>query len=214
MALVLERIIAPVTGVPARRFTEETESALEISVVFTSVDATKLALKKAAELALGLGGRVTLIVPQIVPYPLPLARPPASVDFNEQRMRAIANCCPLETCVLIYLCRDAFETLRSVLNPRSLVVVASRKRWWPTAEKRWPPNSDAWGTRWLSRKGSNSYARSVLRRNRLSLFVCLLGFYEGLRQVVGGIMDYIIAGFTSLGLLVYLLYALLRPEKF
>jgi K+-transporting ATPase KdpF subunit len=28
------------------------------------------------------------------------------------------------------------------------------------------------------------------------------------------IMDYIIAGITSLGLFVYLLYALLRPEKF
>jgi len=27
-------------------------------------------------------------------------------------------------------------------------------------------------------------------------------------------MDYIIAGITSLGLLVYLVYALLRPEKF
>jgi len=27
-------------------------------------------------------------------------------------------------------------------------------------------------------------------------------------------MDYIIAGITSLGLFVYLLYALLRPEKF
>ncbi|MGA3026611.1 MAG: K(+)-transporting ATPase subunit F [Bryobacteraceae bacterium] len=27
-------------------------------------------------------------------------------------------------------------------------------------------------------------------------------------------MDYIIAGITSLGLFVYLLYALLKPEKF
>jgi len=27
-------------------------------------------------------------------------------------------------------------------------------------------------------------------------------------------MDYIVAGITSLGLFVYLLYALLRPEKF
>jgi len=27
-------------------------------------------------------------------------------------------------------------------------------------------------------------------------------------------MDYIIAGLTSLGLFVYLVYALLRPEKF
>ena len=40
MALALERMIAPMTGVPARPLTEETGSKLEISVVFTSVDAT------------------------------------------------------------------------------------------------------------------------------------------------------------------------------
>jgi K+-transporting ATPase KdpF subunit len=53
----------------------------------------------------------------------------------------------------------------------------------------------------------------------LSVLVCLLGLHQGLRQAVGdspreNIMDYIIAGITSLGLFVYLLYALLRPEKF
>ncbi len=56
MALALERMIAPVTGVPARPFTEETDSKLDISVVFTSVDATLTALKEAGNLASSLGG--------------------------------------------------------------------------------------------------------------------------------------------------------------
>jgi hypothetical protein len=135
MGLALERIIAPVTGVPARPCTE-TDSRLDISVVFTSVDATLSALKEAADLAGSLGGRITLIVPQIVPYPLPLTSPPVLVDFNERRLRVIASNCRVETRVSIYLCRDCFETLQSVLKPHSLVVVGSRKRWWPTAEKR------------------------------------------------------------------------------
>jgi K+-transporting ATPase KdpF subunit len=43
----------------------------------------------------------------------------------------------------------------------------------------------------------------------------LLGVYEGVRQVVGGNpMDYVIAGVASFGLFVYLVYALLRPERF
>jgi K+-transporting ATPase KdpF subunit len=43
----------------------------------------------------------------------------------------------------------------------------------------------------------------------------LLGFHEGVRQAVGGNkMDYVIAGIVSLGLFVYLVYALLRPERF
>jgi hypothetical protein len=87
-------------------------------------------------LASSLGGRITLIVPQIVPYPLPLTSPPVLVDFNERRLRVLASGCPVETRVSIYLCRDPLETLKSVLKPHSLVVVGSRKRWWPTAEKR------------------------------------------------------------------------------
>jgi hypothetical protein len=136
MALAVERMIAPATGVPARPSSEETESKLDISVVFTSVDATLRALKEAGNLASNLGGRITLIVPQTVPYPLPLTNPPVPADFNERRLRVIANNCRIETRVYIYLCRDAAETLQAVLKPHSLVVVGSRKSWWPTAEKR------------------------------------------------------------------------------
>ena len=43
----------------------------------------------------------------------------------------------------------------------------------------------------------------------------ILGLHQGLRQAVRRKqMDYIIAGIASLGLFVYLVYALLRPEKF
>jgi K+-transporting ATPase KdpF subunit len=42
-----------------------------------------------------------------------------------------------------------------------------------------------------------------------------LGFYESLRQTVRRTtMDYIIAGIASAALFVYLLYALLKPERF
>jgi len=43
----------------------------------------------------------------------------------------------------------------------------------------------------------------------------LLAFHKSLRQALGeNSMDYIIAGVASVGLFVYLVYALLRPEKF
>ena len=136
MALALERMIAPVTGVPVRPFTEETGSKLDISVVFTSIEATLTALKEAGNLASSLAARITLIVPQIVPYPLPLTSPPVLIDFSERRLRVIASNSRVETRVSVYLCRDPLETLRSVLKPHSLVVIGSRKSWWPTAEKR------------------------------------------------------------------------------
>jgi hypothetical protein len=140
MALALERMIAPVTGAPARPFDAEAGSKLNVSVIFTSVHATLAALKKARSLlgtqAVSLGGHITLIVPQIVPYPLALASPPVSVLSNERRLRVIAGDCRIDTSVCVYLCRDSLETLKSVLKPHSLVIVGSRKRWWPTAEKR------------------------------------------------------------------------------
>jgi len=136
MTLAMERIVAPVTGAPVRSFTEEVDSRLEISVVFTSVDATLEALKEAGHLARMLDGRITLIVPQLVPYPLPLASPPVLVDFNERRLRVLTENCRVDMRVAIYLCRDAWETLQSVLNPGALVVIGTPKRWWPTREKR------------------------------------------------------------------------------
>jgi len=108
---------------------------LELAVVFTSAAATIAALKKAAALADRLGARITLVVPQIVPYPLPIESPPVLLDFSESRCREIAIESPVETTVRIYLCRNRLEMLKSVLMPRSLVVVGGRKRWWPTHEK-------------------------------------------------------------------------------
>ena len=116
--------------------TRETSSRLNINVVFTSVDATLTALKEAARLANHLAARITLVVLQIVPYPLPLTSPAVSVDWNARRFRVIANKSPVETIIHLYLCRDRFVTLLSVLNPESVVVIGGRKRWWwPTPEK-------------------------------------------------------------------------------
>jgi hypothetical protein len=58
------------------------------------------------------------------------------VEFNENRFRVMACECPVETSVQIYLCRDRFETLKSVLQRGSVVVVGGRKRWWPTKDER------------------------------------------------------------------------------
>jgi hypothetical protein len=135
MSLAIEKILIPATGRPNQTTGVEADRQLNIAVVFTSVEATLAALKEAGNLANSLGARIKLVVPQVVPYPLPLNTPPVLVEFNESRFRVMASESPVETSVQIFLCRDQFETLVSVLKPGSIVVVGGRKRWWPTKEE-------------------------------------------------------------------------------
>jgi hypothetical protein len=100
------------------------------------VHSTLAALKEAGDLASQLGARITLIVPEIVPYPIPLETPPVLVKFNEHRFRVIAHQSPIETHVQIYLCRDRLVALKSALKPGSIVVLGGPKRWWPTKDER------------------------------------------------------------------------------
>ena len=137
MLLALDRVLAPSPGLPLPPVPEEHEPRLNVIVVFTSVAPTLAALKEAGILASKLGGRITLLVPQVVPYPLPLTSPPVLLDWNETRFSMIASQSPVETRVQLYLCRDPLETLRGVLAPHSLIVVGARRgRWWPRPEKR------------------------------------------------------------------------------
>jgi hypothetical protein len=135
MALAFERMLIPAVARPDGAITQES-TRLGVVVVFTSVEGTVHALRKAGALASRLNARISLVVPQVVPYPLPLTSPPVLLDFSERRFRVIAAESPVETTVRLYLCRDQMETLAAVLEPHSLIVLGGRKRWWPTLEKR------------------------------------------------------------------------------
>jgi hypothetical protein len=109
---------------------------IEITVIFTHIAATLAALRKACELAQNLHARIKVLVPQLVPYPLPLTSPPMVLEFSERRFRAIACRQPVDTFVQLYLCRDRDQVLCEALATKSLVVIAGRNHWWPTEEKR------------------------------------------------------------------------------
>jgi len=136
MSLAIEKLLAPASGRPALPIGEGADQKLNIAVVFTSVASTLAALKEAGNLASSLSARIKLVVPQVVPYPLPLETPPVRQEFNENRFRVIASESPVETSVQIILCRDRFEALTSALKPGSIVALGGKKRWWSTKESR------------------------------------------------------------------------------
>lgn len=111
------------------------QTGLEVTVLFTTATETAEALKTASTLAADLNARINLIGVQVVPYPLPLERPPVYVEYLRDRLRAIADGVTIPVQIRLYIGRDAAETLTSVLPVGSIVVIGSNRRWWPTRPK-------------------------------------------------------------------------------
>ena len=132
----VEKLPIPAIGPPALRKSDETNRRLEIVVLYTSVQATVIALTRAAALAKGLNARLRLLMLNVIPYPLPLESPPVRCDFSERRLLEIAGSSHVETRVDLCMCRQRFETLVALLPPRSLVVIGGHKTWWPTNEEK------------------------------------------------------------------------------
>ncbi|HWC00821.1 MAG TPA: hypothetical protein VG672_29145, partial [Bryobacteraceae bacterium] len=84
MAMVFEKCLLPTTGRLGLGENGRQDPQLGIFVIFTSVKSTLAALRHAGALADRLAGRITLLIPQIVPYPLPLASPPVQIEWSER----------------------------------------------------------------------------------------------------------------------------------
>ena len=113
------------------------QSALEITVLYTKVRATLTALRRAASLARDLGATIRILNVRVVPYPLPLDRPPADRDVLVRNIRTLADGQPIPTRIEICFGRDVVDSLLQSLSPNSIVLVGAKTRWWPTKERRW-----------------------------------------------------------------------------
>ncbi len=111
---------------------------LRVSVLFTTPEATLLALRKAAALAARMQARILLIAVDIVPFRLSLGVPIVPSHFLERQLLSLVAKCGIDAAEIrieIFLCRDQRACLKQVLQPRSLVVVGGKTHWW-SREKR------------------------------------------------------------------------------
>lgn len=70
----------------------------------------------------------------MVPYPLPLERPPIAIEFTGQALLRMVSEEEVETVIRVRLSRDNEETIREALAPESVVVMSRRGRWRPIPE--------------------------------------------------------------------------------
>src|SRR5471030_559610 len=107
-----------------------------VYVMATSVDSMRVALTTGVPLARGSGARLVVLVPQIVPYPLPVDAPTDVTAFTERRYRELVHDARGEAEIRVCLCRTPRDVLR-LLPVASTVVVGGRVGpAWPSHEER------------------------------------------------------------------------------
>jgi hypothetical protein len=126
------------TLAPVRPPTADVDLAtgMNITVVFTTLEGTRTAATEADRLAADLGARVTVVVPDVIPYHLPLDRPYLAEGFLREQLESMLAACRTETRVEILLCRDPELLLRRWLRPGSLVLLGATRRRWHWKESR------------------------------------------------------------------------------
>ena len=102
-----------------------------ITVLYTTSTQTARAYGHALRLARELKGRIKLLVPQTVPYPLPLEAPSAEPETFAARLSLMLDGSEIDTTVEVRLCREPWEGIRTALPAGSIVVVGCDGRWWP-----------------------------------------------------------------------------------
>jgi hypothetical protein len=107
-----------------------------VFVVFTSMSRTLKAMEKAREIARFVGTNIEVVAVQVVPFPLPLERPPVSLEFIFRRFEAMAAGFPQKFRISTYLCRDPMEAYKRILNRNCLVVIGVKKSWMAGPQER------------------------------------------------------------------------------
>jgi hypothetical protein len=113
-----------------------TQSALEVTVLYTKIRPTLTALRRAASLARDLGATIRILTVQVVPYPLPMEEPPVDAKTITKPIQTLVDGDAIATRIEICLGRDLLESLLASLAPASIVVIGAKRRWWPAREKR------------------------------------------------------------------------------
>ena len=109
---------------------------LQVVIPHRSPELTRSALKYAAALAIDLNVRLRLIDVHVVPYGVSLDAPTVNPRHLVRRVRSLAMESELPISAEVIYARDWELGLRRALAPGSLVLMAMKRSWWPTRDKR------------------------------------------------------------------------------
>jgi hypothetical protein len=97
---------------------------------------TREALAAARAMTRGLSASIALVAVHVIPYPAPFHVSDLVRRHLEARLESAAGDGPDRADATIVLARSVEEGFRAAAECGGTIVVGSRKRWWPTRERR------------------------------------------------------------------------------
>jgi hypothetical protein len=118
-----------------RSLADAETGVLWLVIPFTTPELTWAALRHAGACT-DLDVHVSLVDIQVVPFPCQLDQPQINKEFSQRRLQEMLRESRLPGQAAVVYTRDWLEGFRRMLEPRSLVILATRKRWRPTREQK------------------------------------------------------------------------------
>lgn len=112
-----------------------TTGVLWVVIPYTTPALTRAALRHAGVYR-DLDVHVSLVDVQVVPFPCPIDQPPIDNEYSRRRLLALSGESGLPGRAVVLYTRDWVEGIRRVLEPKSLIVMAAKRRWWLTREEK------------------------------------------------------------------------------
>jgi hypothetical protein len=109
---------------------------LRVVIPHKTPELTRAALKYAASFANDLNVQLRLVDVHVVPWGVPLDEPTVDPKYLTRRIRSLAQESILPVSAEVVYARDWEQGLRRSLGPGSLVLMAIKRSWWRTSEKR------------------------------------------------------------------------------
>jgi len=111
------------------------DHGIRVLVPYTSPGVTREALAAARAMTRGLAASIAVVAVHVIPYPAPFHVSDLVRRHLEKRLEWAAGDGPDRAEATIVLARSVEEGFRAA-ECGGTIVVGSRKRWWPTRERR------------------------------------------------------------------------------
>jgi len=111
-------------------------SNLQVVIPHRAPQLTKAALRYASRFASDLNVRIRLIDVHVVPYGVPLDEPTVNPRYVARRLSRFVQDSTIQVSAEVIYARDWEHGLRRALAPGSLILIAIKRSWWRTSEKR------------------------------------------------------------------------------